>query len=158
MSTLKPVHLSRDEDEEIHEVFNYFDKGRKGWITLEKAEQIYEQLEAFDTKDELKAAMNDLAFAVVNKGSRVQYEDFTSVLFRTMHNEYTNKEVTRAFQILEHDSSGFIKTKKLIRTLEFYAKKGGITHEEAEKLVKNVGCDTDNYFATYEYIHALVDE
>lgn len=130
--------LTEDQKAELHEAFELFDTEKTGQIDYHELKVAMRSL-GFDVKKaEVLLLMDE--YDVARKGT-IGYDDFVEIVAVRIAQRSPEEELTKAFQLFDHDTSGRISA----RNLKHIAKELGenLTDDELQAMIDEFDTDGD---------------
>ncbi|KAF5185989.1 calmodulin-like [Thalictrum thalictroides] len=144
--------LTREQIDEFHEVFCWFDMDGDGCITLQELETVIRSLDQHPTEEDVLKQM--ISEVDVNRNGTIEFGEFLSLMARKMKEVDAEEELTEAFRVFDKDQNGFISAIELRHVMLNLGE--SLTDEEVELMIREADLDGDGQVNYEEFVRMML--
>lgn len=142
--------LSKDNINEIREIFNFFDKNKSGAIAVKEIGDLYRALGMTPTD----AQINDIiAEFDTDCSGTIEFSEFIKIFEMCDVKPITEDQLANAFRLFDQDRNGLISTDELFGIMRLAGEK--ISREDTELIMKEFDLD-DNGSINYNEFARMI--
>eukprot|EP00189_Rhodosorus_marinus_P006250 CAMPEP_0113969318 /NCGR_PEP_ID=MMETSP0011_2-20120614/10216_1 /TAXON_ID=101924 /ORGANISM="Rhodosorus marinus" /LENGTH=151 /DNA_ID=CAMNT_0000982893 /DNA_START=106 /DNA_END=561 /DNA_ORIENTATION=+ /assembly_acc=CAM_ASM_000156 len=145
--------LSKEEEEEIKEAFNLFDRDGDGKITTDELGTVMRSLGACPTQAQVKQIIAEID---PQGTGLVDYSVFESVMKKNKGTGLTAEEVCEAFRVFDKEGVGKIAATELRHVMTTIGGVEKLTNAEADEMIKEANVDRDGMIDYFQFTEKLV--
>ncbi|PIA31617.1 hypothetical protein AQUCO_04900129v1 [Aquilegia coerulea] len=144
--------LTREQIDEFHEVFCWFDMDGDGCITIQELETVIRSLDQHPTEEDVLKQM--ISEVDVNRNGTIEFGEFLSLMARKMKEVDAEEELTEAFRVFDKDQDGYISATELRHVMLNLGET--LTDEEVELMIKEADLDGDGQVNYEEFVRMML--
>ncbi|XP_022930395.1 calmodulin-like protein 8 [Cucurbita moschata] len=145
--------LTRQQMDQLQEVFHLFDRNGDGCITLD---ELRTEIQKFDynlTEEELKDMINEVD---ADGNGTIEFGELRNLMSKTFKEE-TEEKLEEAFKLFDENQDGYISANELSSVLRMLNLGERLTYEEIQQMINDADLDGDGHVDYHEFVNMMTE-
>ena len=148
------MELTKDDIEDLRELFLFYDKTGTGVVPIDKVHSILQNSRFANEGKDLKKLVS--AIDSTNKGS-LSFEQLLAGLQKKTKEGDPRRDLIEAFKVFDKKGTGFVAALELIEIITKYKTELGVSESEINQLVRDADLDGDGQIEYHEFVKMLFE-